>query len=160
MPDMLVKLYQLPSLQPTLDNLRIHNIEIRRVIAPEKSFVVEWVAKYFSTQWKNECETAFAYQPPACFVALESGKLIGFACHDTTQKNFFGPTGVLESARGRGVGKALLLACLHDMRAQGYGYAIVGAAGPTDFYERTVGATVIEGSSPGVYRGIIREEQA
>jgi len=39
------------------------------------------------------------------------------------------------------------------MREHGYVYAIIGAGdGAREFYERTVGATVIEGSERGVYR--------
>jgi hypothetical protein len=46
-----------------------------------------------------------------------------------------------------------LLACLYAMREQGYGYAIIGGVGPAEFYTKTVGATLIEDSTPGVYRG-------
>ena len=46
-----------------------------------------------------------------------------------TAKAFFGPTGVDETYRGKGIGKALLLVCLHDMYAQGYAYGIIGDAG-------------------------------
>lgn len=159
MSDMLVKLYELPPISPVIEEQRAKGIEIRRALVPEKSFIIEWVAKHFSILWRNECEVAFSYQPPTCFIAVESEQLIGFACHETTHKNFFGPTGVAESARGQGVGRALLLACLHDMHALGYGYAIIGAAGPHDFYAKTVGAIPIAGSSPGVYRGMLRQEQ-
>ena len=54
-------------------------------------------------------------------------EIVGFACYDATCMNFFGPTGVKESERGKGVGKALLLAALHAMKEQGYAYAIIGA---------------------------------
>lgn len=70
-------------------------------------------------------------------------------------KGFFGPTGVDMSARGKGIGQALLLRTLLDMRDQGYGYAVIGGAGPTEFYQRSVGAIPIEGSSPGIYRGML-----
>ena len=53
--------------------------------------------------------------------------------------------------RGRGIGKALVLAALHAMRAEGYAYAIIGWASSVDFYRKAVGATVIEGSEPGIY---------
>jgi hypothetical protein len=46
---------------------------------------------------------------------------------------------------------ALLLSCLRAMRDDGYAYAIIGGVGPAQYYARTVGATLIEGSSPGVY---------
>ena len=43
-----------------------------------------------------------------------------------------------------------------DMRTLGYGYAIIGAVGPSRFYERTVGATPIPDSEPGVYAGLLK----
>jgi predicted N-acetyltransferase YhbS len=71
-------------------------------------------------------------------------------------KGFFGPTGVDAHQRGRGIGKALLVACLQAMRHEGYGYAIIGGVGPAEFYSKAVGATLIEGSAPGIYKGMLR----
>lgn len=152
MPDLLVKLYGLPPLMTPIEN-----VELRRGLAPEKHHVLNWVRTHFSEFWVSETDVAFSRQPVSCFVAVEDGQLIGFGCYDTTRKAFFGPTGVSEAARGRGVGKALLLLCLHDMFAQGYAYAIIGGAGPVDFYARAVGATVIPDSSPGIYSGMLRK---
>ena len=53
------------------------------------------------------------------------------------------------------IGKALLFNCLEAMKQQGYGYAIIGGVGPAEFYAKTVGAIPIEGSEPGVYRGLL-----
>ncbi len=158
MPDMLVKLYALPPLTPVIEAQLEQGIDIRRALAPERHIVVNWVRREFGDGWASETEIAFARAPISCYIAVENEKVIGFGCHDTTSKNFFGPTGVLESQRGRGTGRALLIACLHAMHDQGYGYAIIGAAGPTEFYAKAVGATAIEGSSPGVYRGMLRQE--
>ncbi|WP_119069980.1 GNAT family N-acetyltransferase [Aggregatilinea lenta] len=156
MPDMLVKLYTLPDLAPVLAEQAAQGITVRRALAPEKRRVVEWVRKHFhDTAWDSECDVSFAHQPIGCYVAVRDGALIGFGCYDVTAKGFFGPTGVAESARGLGTGKALLLACLHSLRIEGYGYAIIGAAGPTEFYTHIVGATVIEDSWPGVYAGLL-----
>jgi GNAT superfamily N-acetyltransferase len=148
MTDMLVKLYDLPVHNP-------HPL-IRRGISPEKHIVLGWVQEHFSDYWRSECDVAFHRDPVSCFLAVQDGLLLGFACYDTTRRGFFGPTGVVDVARGRGLGKALLLACLHDMDAQGYGYAIIGGVGPIDFYAGAVGATVIENSTPGVYAGMLR----
>ncbi|MCK7506256.1 MAG: hypothetical protein MZV70_20760 [Desulfobacterales bacterium] len=38
------------------------------------------------------------------------------------------------------------------MRDDGYAYAIIGGVGPAAYYAKTVGATLIEGSSPGHLR--------
>ncbi|MCP4723266.1 MAG: GNAT family N-acetyltransferase, partial [Desulfobacteraceae bacterium] len=78
-------------------------------------------------------------------------QILGFACHDTSMKNFFGPVGVSQGARGRGIGTALLLACLHAMVSAGYAYAMIGDAGTPNFYEKRVNAHVIPGSTPGPY---------
>lgn len=155
MTDMLVKLYALP---PNVDTQSEQGITIRRAIAPEKHLVLGWIATHFSEYWVSECDVAFSRQPVSCFVAVADKALIGFACYDTTRRGFFGPTGVEQAARGRGTGRALLLACLHDMWQQGYGYAIIGGVGPVAFYEKTVGASVIPDSTPGVYAGMLRED--
>lgn len=157
MPDMLVKLYELPDLAPAIAQQAALGVSIRRAIPPEMRLVVGWVRATFSHAWADETIIAFSRQPLACYIAIEDEKMIGFGCHDATHKNFFGPTGVAEEKRGRGTGKALLLACLHAMYANGYGYAIIGAAGPTDFYAKAVNATVIPDSWPGVYSGMLRD---
>ncbi len=157
MSDLLVKLYELPPLETVLAELQAQGIIIRRALAPEKHVVVNWVEQHFSPLWRSECDVSFGNNPPTCFVAIENEQMLGFACYETTQKNFFGPTGVAEAQRRRGVGKALLLVALHDMRAMGYAYAIIGAAGPLDFYKSLVGAVEIEGSVPGIYKDILRE---
>ena len=86
------------------------------------------------------------------------GVIIGFAYYDSTSRDLFGPTGVAEDKRSRGIGTVLFLSCLHAMAAKGYAYAIVGSAGPTEFHAKTVGATVIEGSEPGIHRDRLKKK--
>lgn len=153
--DMLVKLYDLPPSHEALSRLAAAGVSVRRALPPEKHKVLDWVRSTFSAAWASEVDVAFAQQPVSCFLAIQGKSLLGFACHDATCRNFFGPTGVDVSARGRGIGAGLLLACLDDMRHQGFGYAIIGGVGPADFYAKTVGAIPIEGSEPGIYRGLL-----
>jgi GNAT superfamily N-acetyltransferase len=158
MPDMLVKLYTLADVNPLIAQQRAAGIDIRRALAPEKQVVVDWVRQHWSPAWASECDVAFANQPVSCFIAVEGQQLVGFACYDATCKNFFGPTGVDQALRGRKIGATLLLACLQAMAAQGYAYAIIGGVGPAEFYAKTVGAVVIEDSTPGIYRGMLRAQ--
>ena len=58
--------------------------------------------------------------------------------------------------QGRGIGKALLLASLLAMRESGYVYGIIGGAGPIEFYQKTVGATIIVDSEPGIYTDLLK----
>src|SRR5437879_614869 len=126
MPDLLVKLYELPELEPCLAPLRVEGTLIRTAMAYEKSRVLTWVRNTFGEGWAGECDVSFANRPISCFIASRRGALAGFACYDSTCRDYFGPVGVAEEARGRGIGNALLLACLHAMRTLGYAYAIVG----------------------------------
>ncbi len=152
MPDMLVKLYGLPLLQPALDAAARNGCVIRRALSLDKAATLAWVGQGFPS-WCAEVEAAFAHMPVTCFVAQREQAITGFACYDATCRNYFGPTAVAENERGRGIGRALLLAALHAQRAQGYAYAIIGGVGPADYYAKTVGAVLIDGSSPGIYAG-------
>lgn len=157
MPDMLVKLYALPEIPDLQGILQSNSILIRRALVPEKAIIVDWVESNFNRAWASECDVTFSNKPVSCFVAVKNESLIGFACYDSIFKNFFGPMGVLENHRGLGAGKGLLLSSLHSMREQGYAYAIIGGVGPSDFYKRTVGATIIDGSDPGIYQGVLKD---
>ena len=151
--DMLVKLYDLPALD--LSRTDEAGIAIRRPIAPEKHIITAWVGEHFEPGWVSEVERCFANSAMTCFVATQGQDVLGFACWDATALGVWGPTGVAEAARGKGVGAVLLLATLHAMREQGYAYAVIGAAGPIEFYQRFVGGVVIPGSWPGLYRDML-----
>ncbi len=164
MADLLVKLYEIPSAQADIDKLAQMGIVIRHPIGPENRAVIGWIKEHFGNGWASEAENGFFRSPKGIFIAVretknEDGKIVpkmlGFGCYDATVKGFFGPTGVDEAERGQGIGRALLLACLNAMKDEGYGYGIIGSAGPVDFYKKTCGATVIEDSDPGVYRGML-----
>ncbi|KRB55244.1 GNAT family acetyltransferase [Rhizobium sp. Root708] len=153
--DMLVKLYELKRDAALDSRMASQSVVIRRVLPPELPVLASWIEPRFGAGWVAEATAATMRQPTTCFIAIEDERLIGFACHDATAKGFFGPTGVDEAARGKGVGHALLLETLLDMYAQGYPYGVIGGAGPMEFYRRSVGAIPIEGSVPGIYRGML-----
>lgn len=156
MPDMLVKLYEVQEDNKLINKLKEEGIEIRNAIAPEKHIVVKWVKEKFGDFWASETEVAFANHPVSCIIATKGNEMLGFACYEATCKDYFGPTGVDDKYRGKGVGKALLLRSLIELKMLGYAYAIIGGAGPSNFYERSCGATVIENSIPGIYKGMLK----
>ncbi|MFW6271218.1 MAG: GNAT family N-acetyltransferase [Bacillota bacterium] len=155
MPDMLVKLYDLDIEEDYLEKLEDEGIIIKRALPPEKYKVVEWIESEFSRGWASECEAAFSRQPVSCFIAIRDDSIVGFACYNATYKDFFGPEGVSESCQGKGIGKALLLRSLAAMKDEGYAYAIIGAAGPTGFYQKVCNAEIIKNSSPGIYKNML-----
>lgn len=159
MADMLVKLYELPGLEPALASASAQGVTVRRALSLEKPGVLAWMQANFPL-WAAEVEAALCRTPVSCFLAVREQSLLGFACYDATCRNFFGPMAVLEAERGRGLGRALLLAALHAQRAQGYAYSIIGGVGPPDFYVKAVGAIPIEGSTPGIYAGMLPQRSA
>ena len=168
MADLLVKLYTLPDVAPLLASLAQCGIEIRQAHPAEKGFLAEWIRERFPGPWAAESLVALGQRPVTCYLAVRrnatpepggppwappSETLLGFSCHDVTRKGMFGPMAVREDWRGLGIGKALLVTSLRAMAAEGYGYAVIGWAGPVNFYAKAVGATVIPDSEPGVFRG-------
>ncbi len=158
MPDLLVPLYRLPSAEPWITRLRAEGIVVRRAYPFELSRTRRFVATHFHEGWADEAEASFARQPLTCWIAIQEKRVVGFACVDSTLKGFFGPTGVDPALRGKGVGAALLLAALQGLKDTGYGYAVIGGAGPVEFYEKVAGATVIPDSSPGVYVDMLGDD--
>ncbi|WP_321196111.1 GNAT family N-acetyltransferase [Alteribacter populi] len=152
---MLVPLYRLPQENPK----REESWTIRKPLPPEKHKVISWVKEHFSKEWASECDVACSQTPPSCLIAVEDGKLLGFACYDVTYLNFFGPTGVDESVRGKGLGRQLLMASLHELKHKGYAYAIIGGVGPASFYKKVVSAIDIPDSDNGAYKGMLKKKE-
>lgn len=160
MGDLLVKLYDLPSAENAFARLESGGYRIHRPLSPDRERVCQWVRRHFGDRWSSETEMAFSGHPVTCFVARnEEGEIAGFANYDTSFRGFFGPTGVRDVSRGKGIGTALLFRTLEAMRDAGYAYAIIGYSGADQFYRDTVGAVPIEGSEPGAYRDLLRGEK-
>lgn len=147
MPDLLVRLYDLPPEEPPPPAVRL-----RAAMACEKLKVVNWVRAVFGDGWAGECDIAFSRQPISCFIALAGSEIVGFACWECTARGFAGPIGVAENFRKKGIGRALLLKSLWAMAELGYAYAIIGGAGSPGFYSKAVDFMEIPGSTPGIYQ--------
>jgi len=154
MPDMLVNLLKLPPLD--FKKLEKAGVNIRRAQPFEITPVRDFIETNFSVTWADEISIGFANKPVTVYIATRAGRVIGFAGYECTRKAFFGPTGVAEKERGRGIGKALLVASLWSLRELGYVYGIIGGVGPIEFYREAVGAFVIPDSEPGIYTDLLK----
>jgi predicted N-acetyltransferase YhbS len=159
MPDMLVNLLKLAPLEPILVELKRVGVVVRRAQPHEMTRVREFVLANFEAGWADEISVGYSNKPVSVFLAIRDGSVVGFAAYECTRRCFFGPMGVAETERGSGIGRALLLACLWGLREMGYVYGIIGGAGPTEFYERTVGANLIPDSVPGIYADPIKKQE-
>lgn len=156
MPDMLVNLLKLPPVDVAIADLAKTGVAVRRAQPFEITPVMEFVEREFSIAWADEISVGFANKPVTVFIATFEGQVVGFAGYECTRRAFFGPTGVIAEMQSLGIGKALLLACLSGLRELGYVYAIIGRAGPAQFYESAVGAIVIPDSDPGIYTDLLK----
>ena len=148
--DMIVDLYQ-----PIINEVD-NKYEIKRVLSPNSDRVLDFIETHFSKGWVSEAKAGLYKNNPTCFIAVDDGNIIGFACYDATAKGYCGPTGVDKSYRGQSVGKALLLHTLTAMRYDGYGYAIIGGVNTMTrgFYSKSSGAVEIDNSKK-IYQRMI-----
>ncbi|MBO8156344.1 MAG: GNAT family N-acetyltransferase [Bacillaceae bacterium] len=119
---------------------------VRRAVKKDEYQLLRFVEDNFSEEWSRTIKGAFDQKEQPVYIAFDDdGNIIGFAAYDTYQnkKCYFGPMGVTKSNRVKGIGYALLHYCLRDMHQIGYEYAIIGGAGPIEFYEKACNAVVI-----------------
>ncbi len=155
-----MKLYELPNVDFNRQSSKSNPVSLRRSMAYEKRQIISWVQHHFGAEWASECDVAFGNWPISCHIATAQGSILGFACYDSTSRGMFGPIGVIERARGQGIGRELLLSGLRAMAALGYAYAIIGGAISSDFYSRVVSVIEIPDSTPGIYVDRLTEDIA
>ena len=129
------------NLEVDLAGLRV-DASPRRATHADRERVLCFVGQHFGRIWRFEAEKAFARERPTLFFTEEAGAVTGFAAHDANNRGlgWFGPTGVAESMRGRGLGCALLLASLGDLRELGYARAVIPWTDALEFYRKCCGA--------------------
>ncbi|MBK5504847.1 GNAT family N-acetyltransferase [Bacillus sp. TH12] len=120
---------------------------IRKAISSDFEKLARFVKDEFGERWLKSLDYGFrTYKEELpIFIAEQGGEIIGFACYDVVRgkKGLFGPMGTAKHNRVNGVGKTLLNHCLYNMKKSGYEYAIIGQAGPIEFYERYCNARLI-----------------
>ena len=114
----------------------------RRATQADRERVLTFIGEHFGRIWRFEAAKAFEDELPRIFITEDDGELTGFAAHDVNNRGlgWFGPTGVAESMRGRGLGCALLLASLADLRRLGHARAVIPWTDALDFYRKCCGA--------------------
>jgi GNAT superfamily N-acetyltransferase len=124
-----------------VERARMRGYEVRRVGKGERTLLVKLAGEAFASAWAFEVGRAMDNDPPTVFAAFKEGQPVAFAAHDAnnTGLGWFGPAGTLTAHRGHGLGEALLLQCLIDVRDRPDG-GVIAWIGPRDFYEKAAGA--------------------
>jgi ribosomal protein S18 acetylase RimI-like enzyme len=139
--DLLTKLSILPLGNYSPD------VTTRRATWDESETIIRWVRDHFESSWADEITIGFNRYPIPIYIAIQSKKgiIVGFAAYECTSHGFFGPIGVDECFRGKGIGRILLLLCLKGLADLGYEYAIIHDTGDsTDFYKHILKNNVME----------------
>lgn len=118
--------------------------ELARANRVEAPAIADAVGAGFSAAWAFEVERALSVDPTGVHLARHraTGALAAFAVHDGNNRGlgWFGPAGTFEPHRKRGLGEALLVACLLDV-AETKSHGVIAWIGPRRFYERAVGVS-------------------
>jgi beta-N-acetylhexosaminidase len=119
-------------------------IEVRRAGAAEAGELVDWLRQgpWGASGWPDEVSSALAREPAGCHLACRGSEYVGFACHGSGRRGWFGPMGTDQAERQHGIGTILLKRCLADMAAADLDTARIGWVGPVRFYARALGARV------------------
>ena len=120
---------------------------VRKASPSDFEKLASFVKEEFGERWLHSIEYGFrTYKENVpIYIAEQEEVIVGFACYDVVRgkKGLFGPMGTAKQNRVKGVGKQLLHCSLHSMKQEGYEYAIIGQAGPIEFYERCCNARLI-----------------
>ncbi len=118
---------------------RSRGYEIRRA-RPDERTLLDAVHIEFGGAWPFELERALGHDEPGVHVALENERYCAFAAHDGNNRGlgWFGPTGTWPAHRGKGLGEALLMACLVDVGRE-HPRCEVSWIGPRAFYDKVAG---------------------
>lgn len=133
---------------------------LRRALPADAPALLALAESQFAAVWAYELQRALGSGPggeaaahtpqlpegPTVHLAIDAGAAasaapVAFAAHDGNNRGlgWFGPMGTLPTHRGRGLGEALVLACLADVQERPEG-GVIAWVGPESFYARTCGA--------------------
>lgn len=110
---------------------------------PPRSETLDFIEREFGRIWRFEAAKAFEKDIPTIAIEEHGGEITGFAAWDVNNRGlgFFGPTGVRNDMRGRGIGCRLLHVALDDLSTRlGYRKVVIPWTDALDFYARCCGA--------------------
>ncbi len=105
--------------------------------------VIRWVEKTFHSIWAIETSLVRGKNTSGVIVAEYSNEIIGFSVYGATATYRFGPIGIEQSHRGKGIGEVMLYMTLKKMREIGNRYIIIPWTSHLYFYAGVPGISKI-----------------
>lgn len=125
---------------------RLASVDLRceRATEADEAALQCFFAEQFGEGWHAEALLAMRCDPPGLHLAWKGDRIVGFAAHSAMNAEWgnFGPMGVCESVRKKGVGRILLYRCMQDLKAAGHASAVIPWIGPHRFYSDALGARI------------------
>ena len=125
---------------------KMEGYEYGRVQPDDFDKTFDFVKQHFPDgTWAEEVKISFKLDPPTTFIAKDAkNEIVGWATHSLYFPGSFGPTGVLGSLRGKGIGTELFLWTLWDIKQNGLDTCeIMWVTGDTvKFYSKVIGAYI------------------
>jgi predicted N-acetyltransferase YhbS len=115
------------------------NTTIRLAEPGEKERIREFVAGKSGFNWSFEAARAIGPKGSGVWIAEDAGEIIAFSVFGSLEHHWFGPIGVDEARRKRGLGSVLLFRTLESMKDLGIPRAIVPWTGHLFFYSQVPG---------------------
>jgi len=126
--------------------LKKEGFKYERVQLEDFDKTYDFVKQQFpNNTWAVEVKFSFTFNPPTTFIAKDTNNnIVGWATHSQFFPGSFGPTGVKQSLRGKGIGTILFLWCLWDIKQKGVDNCeIMWVGGDTvKFYSKVIGAYI------------------
>jgi len=91
----------------------------------QRGDIFEWVHSNFGPLYSHEASEAFRHDIPSLWLAYKGNEIVGFSAHGTSELDWFGPIGVIESERRKGIGSVLLYKGLMSMKEEGRRIALI-----------------------------------
>jgi len=121
----------------TENALKDEGIIIKAAAKEDEDRVSKWVHETFWPPWDYETTLAFEGDEAGVWIAEDSDKnLLGFSVYGGLEPTWFGPIGVVETARRRGIGSILLYRCVESMRSLGKRYISIPWTSNLFFYSQ------------------------
>ncbi len=126
----------------TENALAAQGVVLTRATADQVSAAAGFAGEHFSDHWSQEVGDASRFTGPPLHIALDGDRVVAFAAYDVSGPGRFGPTGTQPDYRHRGIGSALMRACLRDIRDRGDAIAEICWVGPIGYYARVLDARI------------------